>query len=82
MTLTFFVADFLSLKSFLNTISIPDNPIIAMAREASTRDLEYQKLLELVMARKTSGIPHPSIINFSCSVGCLIIEKGYVSLRI
>ena len=51
------VADSLSRKSFLNAISIPDNPIIAMKREASAKDPEYQKLLALVSTRESSGIP-------------------------
>ena len=69
------VADSLNRKSFLNVISIPDNPIIAMTREASTKDPEYQNLLALISTRDSSGIPHPSIVNFSCSDGCLYYRE-------
>ena len=65
------VVDSLSRKSFLNAISISDNPIITMTREASAKDPEYQKLLALVSTRDSSRIPHPPIENFSCSDGCL-----------
>ena len=46
-----------------------------MTREASTKDPEYQKLLALVSTRESSGIPHPSIENFSCSDGCLYYRE-------
>ncbi|MCO5550731.1 hypothetical protein L7F22_004222 [Adiantum nelumboides] len=36
------VADGLSRKSFLNAISIPNNPILDMIKEASLKDPEYQ----------------------------------------
>ena len=65
------VADSLSRKSFLNAISILDNPIIAMTREALAKYSEYQKLLALVSTRDSSRILHPSIVNFSFSDGCL-----------
>ncbi|MCO5600050.1 hypothetical protein L7F22_054158 [Adiantum nelumboides] len=38
------VADGLSCKSFLNAISIPNNPILDMIKQASLNDLEHQDL--------------------------------------
>ena len=69
------VADSLSRKSSLNAISIPNNPIISMVREASVKDLDYQKLLTLVLAREATGIPHPAAVNFSCDSGCLYYRE-------
>lgn len=48
------VDDSLSRKSSLNAISVPDNPIISMVKESSIKDLDYQKLLTLVLAREAT----------------------------
>ncbi|MCO5580269.1 hypothetical protein L7F22_034135 [Adiantum nelumboides] len=43
------VADGLSRKSFLNAISIPNNPILDMIKEASQKDQEYQELIARIL---------------------------------
>ena len=65
------VTNFLSRKSFLNAISIPNNPIISLVMESLVKDQDYQRLITLVLSRETFGIPHPSTENFSCNNGCL-----------
>ena len=65
------VADSLSRKSFLNAISIPNNPIISLVKEASVKDQDYQKLLTLVQTREFSGTSLTATANFSCSNDCL-----------
>ncbi|MCO5605677.1 hypothetical protein L7F22_059860 [Adiantum nelumboides] len=55
------VADGLSHKSFLNAISIPNNPILDMIKEASQKDPEYQELIARIQnAREAKETSRPA----------------------
>ncbi|MCO5574384.1 hypothetical protein L7F22_028168 [Adiantum nelumboides] len=55
------VADGLSRKSFLNAISIPNNPILDKIKEASVNDPEYQDLIARIQnSGETKGTSKPA----------------------
>ncbi|MCO5575354.1 hypothetical protein L7F22_029154 [Adiantum nelumboides] len=69
------VADGLSRKSFLNAISIPNNPILDMIKEASLNDPEYQNLTRRIQnSRETKEISRPAK-EYSLQGGFLYYEQ-------
>ncbi|MCO5605435.1 hypothetical protein L7F22_059637 [Adiantum nelumboides] len=69
------VADGLSRKSFLNAISIPNNPILDMIKEASLNDPEYQDLAcRIQNSEETKEISKPTK-EYSLQGGFLYYEQ-------
>ena len=62
---------------------MPDNPIIDMVKEASTRDSDYQKLLTLVLAiEKLQDFNNLELSTFLARMDVSTIERDYVFQRI
>ncbi|MCO5587187.1 hypothetical protein L7F22_041134 [Adiantum nelumboides] len=69
------VADGLSRKSFLNVISIPNNPILDMIKKASQKDSEYQDLIcRIQNSGETKEISKPTK-EYSLQGGFLYYEQ-------
>lgn len=65
------VADALSRKSFLNAISMVDNPIMNKVREASIADKDYLQLLQIHTLPEPTEKERSLIKDFSIEDGCL-----------
>ncbi|MCO5581531.1 hypothetical protein L7F22_035417 [Adiantum nelumboides] len=71
------VANGLSHKSFLNAISIPNNPILDMIKEASLNDPEYQNLARRIQnSGETKEISRPTK-EYSLQGGFLYYEQKF-----
>ena len=65
------IADSLSRKSYLEAISMPDDPILSKVRESTLRDIEYQKILDLARNGGRTDVERTLISNYLENDGCL-----------
>ena len=65
------MADALSQKSFLGSISMPNNPILQEVRNISPMDPEYQRIKRVLEQGPSNDAERTSVLNYSINDDCL-----------